>query len=148
MAGPRSLSNFIDFIPLHGRVASFLNAREIAINIGSKQGVKEGMLFAVLAKDPIEVKDPVTGELLDQLDREKVRVKVIEVREKIAVCSTYRERSIHDARVLDIDEAFSPFRFIPEPVKFEDSSLPPPLEQDESFVKVNDRVVQVLRKDV
>ena len=48
------------------------------------------MKFAVLAKTPLEIKDPKSGESLGQLEREKVRIRVKDVREKFAVCTTYR----------------------------------------------------------
>ena len=64
------------------RVAAILNARELAINIGSDGGVVQGMKFAVLAESPTIVTDPMTGDELDQIDREKVRVEAIEVSPK------------------------------------------------------------------
>lgn len=79
---------------LEGKVAQIVSEREIAINIGSLQGVEKGMKFAVLAPSPQEVKDPETGELLDVIDREKIRVEATEVRERITICATYRTRYI------------------------------------------------------
>ena len=76
---------------LEGKVASLVSARELAINIGSEQGVKSGMLFAVLAPTPLDVRDPQTGELLGHVDREKVRVRASEVNPKFTICRTFRK---------------------------------------------------------
>lgn len=81
---------------LQGQVAQILNEREVVINIGSNQGVRDGMKFAVLADEPTDVHDPVTGELLDKVDREKTRVEAVEVRPRITICRTYRTRTVGD----------------------------------------------------
>ena len=75
---------------LEGRVASILNARELVINIGSNTGVEQGQKFAVLAATPLQVTDPDSGAMLDEIDREKIRVEAHEVRPKITICRTYR----------------------------------------------------------
>lgn len=85
-----------------GRVASILNAKELVINVGANQGVSPGMKFAVMAESPVSVTDPETGEVLDMIDREKVRVEAVEVREKISICRTYRTREISAGRFIQI----------------------------------------------
>ncbi|MCI0488131.1 MAG: hypothetical protein L0229_16205 [Blastocatellia bacterium] len=109
---------------LEGRVAQILNAREIAINIGAKNGVEPGMVFAVLAETPLEVRDPETQELLDVVNREKVRLKATEVREKITICGTYRIKGLCELPVTSLD-------FLNENLS------------EERYVKINDRVVLV-----
>ena len=142
---------------LEGRVAQILNARELVINIGAINGVEPGMIFAVLAESALEVRDPKTQELLDVIDREKVRVKAIEVRERITICSTFRTMRIGGGSFYPIaqsmetlqrtfntfKEPFAPPKIIRETLAAEDSSLPPPLSPEESYVKINDRVVLV-----
>lgn len=135
---------------LEGRVAQILNARELIINIGAEQGVEEGMKFAVLSETPLEVRDPESGDVLDTLDREKVRVEAAEVRKKITICQTYRTKhvpggSLHQSAsiALLMGSAFAQPREVVETLKAEDSSLPPPLSPEESYVKINDRVIQV-----
>jgi hypothetical protein len=143
---------------LEGRVAQILNAREVVINIGSAQGVKRAMRFAILAETPVEVVDPLTNEVLDTIDREKVRVEVSEVRERISICRTFRTRTIGGqsgimgAYMREFIEAqkmyqYEPPRKVVETLRVEDSQLPPPLEEDESYVKVNDRVIQIADAD-
>ncbi|HEY0545159.1 MAG TPA: hypothetical protein VGC91_07165 [Pyrinomonadaceae bacterium] len=137
---------------LEGRVAQILNARELVINIGSDKGIKPKMKFAVLSESPLEVRDPETGDVLDVIDREKVRVVATEVRPKIAICRTYRIKTVIPGGALYADpiksigqmaSIFQPPREIPETLEAKDSSLPPALSPEESYVKINDRVVRV-----
>lgn len=126
-----------------GLVAQIINARELAINIGENHGVERGMIFAILAESPIEVRDPKTDEVLDSIDREKVRVQAIEVREKITVCRTYRKKRIPGGVLYDSPAAMltrEPQEIV-ETLKAEDSSYPEPLSEEESFVKIGDRAV-------
>ncbi len=74
---------------LEGRVAQILSARELVINIGSSAGVSSKMKFAILSETPIEVRDPNTQEVLDLIDREKVRVEAVEVRPKVTICRRF-----------------------------------------------------------
>jgi len=136
--------------PIEGKVASVLNERELAINIGVEQGVKEGMKFKVLAEKPTEILDPETGEILGELDREKVRVRVLEVREKFSVCRTYKKRYFQGGPLYNMFGAgalAAEPREVVETLKAEDSSLPPPLSEEESYVKKGDRAVQLFKDD-
>ena len=133
-----------------GRVANILNAKELVINIGANKGVVPGMKFAVMAESPMPVSDPETGEVLDTIDREKVRVEVIEVREKISICRTFRTREIPAGFLYGGASAFSGFagafdppKVIEEDLKVQTASLPPPLPLEESYVKIKDRAIQV-----
>ncbi|MDA8125386.1 MAG: hypothetical protein M0009_09385 [Deltaproteobacteria bacterium] len=138
---------------IEGRVAAILNAHELAINIGSDAGVVLGMKFAILAESPMIVKDPITGKVLDQIDREKVRVEATEVRPMIAICRTFRIKHIAGGPLStnSLIEFMSgkltaPAREIPETLRLEDSSVPPPLPEEDSYVKVKDRVIEVTEK--
>ena len=129
---------------IEGRVAQILNAKELVINVGAEHGVVNGQKFAILAESPIEVRDPVTNHLLDTIDREKVRVEASEVRPNITICRTFRVFgsvfSGLQASKLMI-EAMKDSR--PETLRIEDDATPPPLSEEESYVKVNDRVRSV-----
>lgn len=130
---------------LEGRVAQILNERELVITIGSDAGVKPGMKFAVLSETPLNILDPTTGAILDVLDREKVRVEASEVRLRITVCRTFR--TFGSAAIVDRSALSTLFGTL-GPLKHEtlrvtDKSFPPPLAAEESYVKVNDRVVHV-----
>jgi hypothetical protein len=128
-----------------GRVAQLLNARELVINIGSEKGVIPKMKFAVLSETPLEIRDPNTQELLDVVDREKVRVEAYEVRPKISICRTYvvRSEGMRFGFTAAVLENIKPYREVVETLKAEDSSLPPPLNPEDSYVKINDRVVAI-----
>lgn len=135
---------------LEGRVASILNAREIVINIGSNVGVVAGQKFAVLAAAPIEIRDPESQKLLDTVDREKVRVEATEVRPCITICRTYRMKggmlepapSLHYLPSVVMSSLVDA---APETLRVEDASVPPALAEEESYVKINDRIVSVSR---
>jgi hypothetical protein len=129
---------------IEGRVAQILNAKELVINVGSDDGVVEGQKFAILAESPIEIRDPQTNDLLDTIDRTKVQVEASEVRSKISICRTFRvfgpAFSYLNTTKLVL-EAMKDTR--PETLRIEDDATPPPLTEEESYVKVNDRVTSV-----
>lgn len=140
----------IDERKLVGRVASILNAKELVINIGANQGVSSGMKFAVMAESAMSVTDPETGEVLDMIDREKVRVEAVEVRQKISICRTFRKREIPAGLLYTtpflttgLANLTSPSKIIEEDLKVQNTSLPPPLSPEDSYVKVNDRVIYI-----
>jgi hypothetical protein len=128
--------------PLQGKVVMVLNERELIINIGAEAGVKQNMKFKILSHSPMEIFDPETGELLGLLDREKVRVTVSKLEPRYSICKTYRLRTVG---VLPSIAAFmAPVQSVPETLRTTDSTLPPPLPEEESYVKKGDRVVQIL----
>ena len=133
---------------IEGKVAAVLNERELAINIGTKSGVKVGMKFKVLADKPTDITDPATGEPLGQLDREKVRVQVVAAEDKFAVCRTYRIRyaGIPAFSFPSISALMYP-REVQETLKAKDAEVPPPLSEEESYVKKGDRVVELSGDD-
>ena len=135
--------------PIEGRVATILNIREVAINVGAKQGVQEGMVFAILSKEPLLVIDPDSGQQLGSEDRVKVRVKATEVYERYSVCRTFGvtpgSPSVLDVlRGASLASWYAPTPPREKTLKVEDSDLPEPLSEDESYVKIGDRVRQVL----
>lgn len=141
------------YTSLQGKVAQILNARELAITIGEEHGVLRGMIFAVMAAEPLEIRDPDSQEVLDKIDREKVRVKATEVRPKVTICSTYRTKEVVTPGVFGDSFAgafsslsgpvFTQREVIHETLQATDASLPPPLPVEQSYVKPNDRVIQV-----
>jgi hypothetical protein len=129
---------------IEGKVARIINTRELAINVGAGDGVKTGMIFAVLAAEPLEIKDPDSGTKLGEIDREKVRVRVSEVHESFSICRTYGSRTVGSGLLASalFEGAFGQ-REVPITLKAEDSALPPPLSEADSYVKAKDRVRQV-----
>jgi len=131
---------------IEGKVSGVLNERELTINKGSNHGVHEGMKFKILAEKPVEIHDPDSNELLGTVDREKVIVKASEVSQKFSICKTFR-KTIVGSNIMAFSELslmWSPRREIPETLKAEDAALPPPLSEEESYVKKGDRVIQII----
>ena len=135
---------------LEGFVAAILNARELVINLGRTHGVQAGMKFAVLSESVLEIRDPKSGTVLDTIDREKVRVEATEVRDKITICRTYRVKIIPGGPLANVYSGFATFtnltlpdREEPETLSLQDASTPPPLSEEESYVKIKDRVIQI-----
>jgi hypothetical protein len=123
---------------LEGRVAKLLNERELVINIGQRDGVDFGMRFAVLAATPLPVHDPETGELLGQLDREKVKVQVVEVLDRMSICRTFETHVLGEDG--ELSELFESPIVIAETLHGLRDAFPTPLAYEESFVKIGDRV--------
>jgi hypothetical protein len=71
---------------LKGKVAAILNEYSIAINIGKNDGVKQGMVFAVVGNRPIV--DPDSAKILGQYEYDKVKVTVSKVDDKYSVAET------------------------------------------------------------
>lgn len=143
--------------PIRGKVAGILNERELVINVGADSGVQAEMKFKVLSVAETEVYDPDTDELLGLIDREKVRVRVTEVKEKLSVCRTYRvfhtpagplyTNLFEAGGIFRMRELMAAPRKIPETLKAGGSDYLPPLSEEESFVKVGDRVIQLYEDD-
>lgn len=76
---------------LTGYVAYASDSRVI-LNIGANDGVKVGMVFNVLHIIE-EVRDPETGEVIDEISEIVAEIKVTEVKEKSATCSVQKRLS-------------------------------------------------------
>lgn len=131
-------------------MAQLLNAKELVINRGRQHGVCEGMIYAVLSESPIDIVDPETKEDIGVVDREKVRVRVTDVQERMTICATFGSRTIRGGPLYvsylpTMVGMARPPKKVEETLRWDDSSLPKPLSQGESFVKVNDRVILVTR---
>jgi hypothetical protein len=72
---------------LVARVAAVMDDTTLVLNAGSQMGVKEGMLFDVVAQHQ-EITDPNTGEGLGQWEVAKARVVVTHVQEKMSTVRT------------------------------------------------------------
>ncbi len=149
--------------PIRGKVARVLNAREIAINIGTTHGVQIGMYFDVMDPSDQAISDPDTGELLGSIERPKVRVKIIRVQEKLSVASTYKSTQVNvgaigskSMAILDATLAYALFpsglALLPilrgqyETFK-KIKETPEPFDEKDSKVKTGDPIVQVLEVD-
>lgn len=71
-------------VPWRGSVVK-VDQERIIINRGGREGVSVGDEFVVGESEVL--RDPDTGEVLDEIIRERARIKVLRVNDKTAVCS-------------------------------------------------------------
>lgn len=137
--------------PIEGKVALVLNERELAINIGTEKGVKEGMKFKVLVENATKIVDPTTDAFLGEVNREKVRVRASEVSEYFSVCRTYRKQYVSGSPLskrFGNDILVGEPRFVIETLKKkDDSSYWSSPSEEARYVKKGDKVVQLIRDD-
>ena len=144
--------------PIRGKVATLLNAREIAINKGTTDGVLVGMYFDVMDADETDITDPDTGETLGSIERSKIRLKIVHVQEKLSVAATYRSERVNlggDGGHLDAALGFGPVARALMPPKWvtryetfeKDEESSTSFEEKNSKVKIGDPVVQVVEKN-
>lgn len=137
-------------VPIRGKVARILNSRELAINVGTNDGVVVGMHFDILDQKGEDIIDPDTGETLGSIDRPKIRVQIVKVHERLSVASTYKKREINvGGRGVNLgsglSDLFMPPKFVTkyETLKTTEKTWED-IEEEESFVKTGDPVVQVI----
>jgi hypothetical protein len=128
---------------IEGRVARILTERELIINRGRNDGVSPGMQFEVLASESLEITDPETGQSLGALDRPKLRVEATDVYPQFTVCETFEAIDDLEDRISPSD-FFRPRRRLPATLRIQESI--PPLSEEESVVKVGDRVRQTAQR--
>jgi hypothetical protein len=79
---------------LTGHVARLISDSELLINKGRRDGVSVGDVFAVIDDRTTNVKDPITGEDLGSLRRDKVKIKILEVDERLSLGQAMRGGSM------------------------------------------------------
>lgn len=136
--------------PIRGKVARMLSARQLAMNIGERDGVALGMRFDVLDQKGEDIEDPDTGEVLGSLHRPKVRLRVVQVEDRISVGETFRSHRVNVGGMgLDfgttLARALMPPQWVErhETLKTTETTWQD-LDESESFVKTGDPVIQVL----
>ena len=147
--------------PIRGKIARVLNTREIALNVGTAQGVTLGMRFDVMDPNEMDITDPDTGKVLGSFYRPKVRVKITHVEDKLSLATTYRGKQVNIGGSSTGPHPLSAFRTIGPMAR----SLMPPnwvtkyetlektwqtvdtLNEEDSRVKTGDPIVQVLEPD-
>ncbi len=132
---------------IRGKVARVLNSREIALNIGSVNGVTVGMYFDVMDITGEDIEDPDTDEILGSIQRSKVRVKITHVQEKLSLASTYKTKRVNTggSGPMSLSRFLMPPKWVTkyETLKAEDKTWEFLSEQG-SYVEVGDPVVQVI----
>jgi hypothetical protein len=136
-----------------GKVARVNSDRELVLNVGSDQGVREGQKFYVRA-EPIEVTDPDSGVVLGEVSPIKVVVEVAEVAEKFSIARTFRTRRVRvdsGARAGSMLGSVSSMFQPPRQAAFEtqvetlrpDPKLGTPIREQDSIVNRGDVVESV-----
>ncbi|MEA2563418.1 MAG: hypothetical protein QOH06_4922 [Acidobacteriota bacterium] len=140
--------------PIRGKVARVLNSRELAINVGSQNGVRVGMKFDVMDPKGENITDPDTGEILGSLARPKVRIEVTQVTERVSVARTFKTRKVNVGgknRDIVLDNFVSyllPPRWVTEYETLKtDEKTWEDLDEKESYVKTGDPVAEVLEEE-
>ena len=98
-----------------------------------------------------DILDPDTGQLLGSVERPKVRVEISKVKKRLSVASTYKKETINvggagiGAGVSSMAQMFMPAKWETkyETLKTEEKTWED-LDEEDSFVKIGDPVVQVL----
>lgn len=135
--------------PIRGHVAKLFNSRQLALNLGTKDGVVTGMQFDILDPDYADILDPVTGEILGSIDQAKVRVRVTRVQDRLCLAVTGVKGQVNvggaGTSVVDLGRLFASPRWITE---YERLDKRPegaePIKLEDSYVQVGDPVVQVV----
>ena len=130
--------------PIRGKVARDLNSREVAINLGSEQGVRPGMYFDVVARYE-DIVDPDTKESLGSIERPKIRVKITWVQEKLSLASALaREVNVGRMPLGEFSRALMPPKWVKKYETLTTEETGEALDEKESLVKAGDPVVQVI----
>ena len=132
--------------PIHGKVARVLTTREVALNRGSTDGVRSGMVFKILTPKGSEIEDPDTGEVIGTVELEKARVRVTSVQDRVSVASTFRTHRVNvGGSGLALSRMFTPPKWETRiETLIADENATEDLPEEESFVRTGDPVVQVL----
>lgn len=134
--------------PIRGKVAQILNTREVALNIGINDGVELGMLFDIMIPNSYNIADPDTGDTLGSLDRPKTRVKVIQIKDRLSLATTYRKRRVNigghgflTSRMFEAPRWVTSYETLKTSESMENSA--DELSEADSYVSIGDPVVQV-----
>lgn len=143
--------------PIRGKVARILTSRQLAMNIGKADGVAVGMEFNVLDPKGEAIEDPDSREVLGSLNRTKVRVKVVQVEDRISVAETFKSRRVNVGGVgpslglgmTGLARLLMPPVWVDRDVTLKTTEKTwEDLDESESFVKTGDPVVQILEVKV
>lgn len=138
--------------PIRGKVARILNSREVALNIGTRDGVAVGMYFDILDPKGEDIVDPDTKEVIGSLARPKVRVQVAQAQERLSVARTFKKEKVNVGGRAHTFDYFSDLQKTLLPPRWvtvyetlnTDEQTWEDLDEEKSYVKTGDPVVQVV----
>ena len=130
--------------PIRGKIARVLNSREVAINLGSEQGVRPGMYFDVVARHE-DIVDPDTNESLGAVERPKIRVQITWVQEKLSLASALaREVHVGGMPIGEFSRLLMPPKWVKKYETLTTEETGGALDEKDALVRVGDTVVQVV----
>lgn len=130
---------------IRGKVAKILSGRELVINRGSKQGVTAGMKFQIIEPE-IPIQDPDSKKSLGVIQREKIKVKVVDVFDEFCIAQTYETYDVIESDFFDITRMFTSrtikrVRMLRS--KDAEATKQPITDTGGAFVEVGDLAVQI-----
>lgn len=126
---------------IHGKVAQLLNVRQLALNVGYKHGVAQGMHFAVLNRNAGDIRDPDTHEILGSAVLPKLHVTVTTVQAEFCIANVVGARYVGG---LGMPSIFFEGREVPLTLRRADHPGVEEIDAKDSIVQIGDPVVQEL----
>lgn len=136
---------------IKGKVASLIDERTLAINVGADSGVSIGMRFMIYDAKGRPIIDPDTKKELGNHKVQKRAVEVIEVHPSYSIAETYKYRTINEGGSSGVLSGLSGYLSAPKYVKkYEtfmiDDEDKRAIDEERSLVKVGDIVEQIEQK--
>ena len=122
---------------IRAQVARVVNSTDLALNKGSDAGVEVGMKFAILSNAGADIKDPVTGEVLDSVEIAKTLVKIINVKPRVSIGRTFRKIESYG-----IGSIITGGSTRSETLKSDESTVQQELDPSKAKVKYGDEAVE------
>ena len=127
--------------PIEASVARVLNERELVLNKGVRDGVRLGMRFAILNRNAVDIRDPVTHEILGSVPVAKTIVKIVLTEDRLAIGRTFRTiKGRTGAFTIATGLAGEPSRA--ETLRSGEKSVLEELSEEESAIKTGDPAIQ------
>lgn len=141
-------------VPIEGKVARILNSRDLALNIGSEDGVEKDMFFHIVEEEGRDIEDPETGEFLESVHLIKVTVMVFIVKSRISIATTFRKKRVNvggkgfAVAGSALHQLLMPEKWISkyETLKSKDREIEK-IDPQESYIEVGDYATQVVDQD-
>lgn len=133
---------------LKAKVASLIDNRTLALNIGKKNKVTEDMIFQIFDEKGKKIEDPDTKSELGYLRLPKIKVKVTHVFDSYCVAETFQFKEINiggtNTVLSGLGGYLAPPKYVKKYETFElDKESKKVIEEERSIVKVGDLAEQI-----
>lgn len=133
-----------------GKVAKVLNDREVVLNRGRLDGVKEGDYVGIVDAQEFGIKDPDSDRDLGDIVRFKVALRVTQISDRLSIASTYKVSRVNVGGNFNYGalKAFQAPEWVErvERLTYEENSILP-ISPEESRIQVSDEF-WVVEKEV